>query len=413
MGTPGLGPVWVLCWRYPVLSETIVPTEVAELIRQGVDATLVPLQRPEGTTESFDIPDERILRPHPWPSSRASQLSMLVAVAVANPSGTVRLARRLRQASSEDRRGALVTAACVAKAAAGLARPLHVHAHFAGHLARAAALLSAYFGCTWSTTAHAKEIYTEPTTLAADFRDASFVRAISIHGRDWVARHAGLPVERVPLIHCGVDTAALQPDGEAPGAGADGPLRLVSVGRLVPKKGHELLVRAVSDLRTEGRAVECDIVGEGPEEDAIRALVRELGMDGVVRLHTGVRREPMLRMVSAADAIVMASRKTADRDWEGIPLALVEAMALGRPVVAGDVGGTAELVEGVGILFDGETADSLSAAISRLADLKSAERAEMGARCRARVEEAFSLSKNVARLKTELEGAASAAPRRA
>jgi hypothetical protein len=71
--------VWVVCWRYPVLSETIVPTEVAELIRQGIDAVLVPLHRLEGTTETFGLADDHIMRPAAWPSGRRAQVTMLIS----------------------------------------------------------------------------------------------------------------------------------------------------------------------------------------------------------------------------------------------------------------------------------------------------------------------------------------------
>jgi colanic acid/amylovoran biosynthesis glycosyltransferase len=403
MGSPGIEPVWVLCWRYPVLSETIVPTEAAELARQGMNAILVPLQLLEGTSETFGIPESRILRPAPWPPSTAKRLILLASAAKRSPAGAARLARRLVDYAGDDARGALVTSAQVLGRAHELPPPGHIHAHFAGHLAHVAALLAAFFDCTWSTTAHARDIYTKPERLEADFRDAAFVRTISSHGQEWVGRNAGLDEDKIPLIHCGVDDEALQPEPAAPIGHR--PWRLISVGRLVPKKGHDLLARSVARLRAEGLPLECQVIGEGPEAGALEKLARELGIELVFRVRQGVKREPMLRLLREADAMVLASRVTEDGDREGIPLALMEAMALGKPVIAGDVGGTRELVEGAGALFDGRTEDSLTGALRGVLTLSDPDRAGMVARCRERVEAQFSLRKNVAQFRLRLLGA--------
>lgn len=378
-----------------------MPTEVAELIRQGVDAVLVPLHRPEGHTETFGIADDRIMRPVLWPASRAAQIVMLLSELSKSPAGLLRVIRRIGSYAGDDARGALVSTVQILRSAAGARPPKHIHAHFGGHLAHVAALLAAWFRCTWSVTAHAKDIYTKPERLTADFRDAAFVRTISRHGQSWVAERAGIgSLDRIPLIHCGVDTETLRPAAVAPAS--TGRQRLVSVGRLVPKKGHDLLVEAIARLRAQGLDLECDIIGDGPESERIRALVKARGLDDRVRLLGALDRTRMLQIVADAAAMVLASRVTEDGDQEGIPLALMEAMAFGTPVVAGDVGGTSELVDGAGVLFDGRSAESLAGAIQRVVTLSQPEYDAMRARCRRRVEEEFCLQSNVARLKVQL-----------
>ena len=162
------------------------------------------------------------------------------------------------------------------------------------------------------------------------------------------------------------------------------------------------MVEAIARLCSQGLDLECDIIGDGPESGPILALINARGLEARIRLLGALGRTRMLRLVADADVMVLASRVTEDGDQEGIPLALMEAMALGTPVVAGDVGGTSELVDGAGVLFDGRSAESLAQAIHSVVTLTPDERNEMRAQCRRRVEEGFCLHTNVARLREQL-----------
>ncbi len=130
------------------------------------------------------------------------------------------------------------------------------------------------------------------------------------------------------------------------GLGLDGQFVALSVGRLVARKAHDLLLRAVAELRREGEAVAAVVVGDGPERPRLQALARELGVEDAVHFAGFVPEEALPRYYAAADAFVMASRQLPDRDGvEGFGIVFLEAGAAGLPVVGAATGGIPEAVE--------------------------------------------------------------------
>lgn len=389
--------LWMVCWHYPVVSEVIVVTEFEELLRQGVDGLLVPLHeiREPATSGNFSI--ERVMRPAELPSNRLGQLGLALNVAIRNPWRFLLCLRRVLSYVGDDARGALKTFLQIVSANAKPFNPEHIHAHFGGHLAHVASLMAIYYGCRWSTTVHAKDIYMRPKRLAVDFRDASFVRTISQHGQDWVLRYCpNLEQSRVLLIHCGVDTQKIQVVRTNGVARKE--FRLLSVGRLVAKKGHDILIEACALLRDKGFAIKCEIIGEGPERQRLEGLITKKSLSSIVILLGALPRSDVLEHLAQSDAMVLASRESSDGDREGIPLVLMEAMAMGKPVIAGQVGGVGELVTRGGIVITNISAHGLASAIEGLVTMPAVERRKLGQFGRTRVEEAFSLQKNMLEL---------------
>lgn len=137
---------------------------------------------------------------------------------------------------------------------------------------------------------------------------------------------------------------------------------VVSVGSLVPKKGHDVLITALSSMR-DVRAV---IVGRGPLRKDLEQAVRELGVADRVTLAGAMSEEDVRTLMARAALCCLACRPTASGDQDGIPVALMEAMAVGTPVISTRVGAIEELVEGAGILVDPEDAEALTTAIEYL-----------------------------------------------
>ena len=178
------------------------------------------------------------------------------------------------------------------------------------------------------------------------------------------------------IVHYGIE-----PDGEPRPYRGDVP-RLLCVGRLIPIKGHIVLLRAFAEARRQVPALELDIAGRGPLEPALRALAKELDVEEAVRFLGYV--SPVQRALEEAAAVVVPSM------GEGFGMVALEAMERARPVIAAEIGGLGELVEdGVtGYLVPAGEAEPLAAAIVRLAsDLSRA--AEMGAAGRRRALEHF------------------------
>ena len=243
----------------------------------------------------------------------------------------------------------------------------HVHAHLLHHPATAAWAMHRLTGLPFSVTVHADDLYTGPALLDAKVADARFVATISEYNRRLL--HAAVPgAGRIEVIHCGVDVGTL------PYRERRQIRRLVCVARLVRPKGHADLLRALATVVGDLPELTLDIVGDGEERESLEELARGLGLAGRVRFHGALPSPAVRRFLDLADAFVLPLRHEADGTlqtgcMDGIPVALMEAMACGLPVVTGDLGGVPELVqhERNGWLVEPCRPDAVAAALRRLA----------------------------------------------
>ncbi len=144
---------------------------------------------------------------------------------------------------------------------------------------------------------------------------------------------------------------------------------LLSVGRLVEKKGHRYLVEAVALLRQRGIAARAVMVGDGPERPALVDLIARHQLQDTVHLHPPVTQTELRALLPEADLFVLPCVVAADGDRDGIPVSLMEAMAAGLPVVSTTVSGIPELVdETTGVLVPPRDAPALAAALAALLD---------------------------------------------
>ncbi|MEM7226378.1 MAG: glycosyltransferase family 4 protein [Pseudomonadota bacterium] len=219
----------------------------------------------------------------------------------------------------------------------------------------------------------------KPLTITARGTDINLIPRFALPRRQilWAGRQAaamiavcqalkdemialGLDGARIRVLRNGVDLEGFKPlnrTAERDRLGVSGPV-ILSAGHLIPRKGHDFVVRALAQI-PEATLL---IVGKGPEEAALKALVDELGLGARVRFVGGVPHEEMPRYYSAADLLVLAS------DREGWPNVLLESMACGTPVVASRIWGNPEVVTApaAGLLFDRRDPDLIADAVSRL-----------------------------------------------
>jgi glycosyltransferase involved in cell wall biosynthesis len=192
---------------------------------------------------------------------------------------------------------------------------------------------------------------------------------------------------------------------------------IVSVGRLREKKGLDTLIDACALLRDRGQSFNCEIVGYGEEQPKLEAQIARLQLGAHVRLLGKLAREQVIERYARAAVYVQPARIAADGDRDGIPNVLLEAMAMGLPVVASRVSGIPELVEHeiTGVLVESDDAHALADAIGRVLNQPSLC-ADIACRARTTVTERFDNDRNLrqlcALLEQQPEGAA-AAPARA
>lgn len=237
----------------------------------------------------------------------------------------------------------------------------HVHVHMANNGA-AVALLAAEFdpGLSYSLTIHgsAEFFNVETLRLKAKAENAVFVRCISHFCRAQVMAWTSPDVwGRFHVVHCGVDPEQYAPaQREQPG---DGPLRLLTIGRVHPIKGYHLLLEACRALSDEVLDWTLDLVGDGPELPELRRYAVRLGIADRVVFSGAVGQQDIQQHFDRADLFVLSSF------MEGVPVVLMEGMAKGLPVIATRVGGVPELVkDGVsGWLVSPGCAVSLAAAL--------------------------------------------------
>lgn len=281
----------------------------------------------------------------------------------------------------------------------------HVHAHFATHPAVAALAVHRLAGIPFSFTAHGSDLHVDRTMLGAKVRAAAFAVTVSEYNREVIVRECGEPVRgKVHVVHCGVDPGTFAP--RAPDA-PRGALRIVCVGSLEEVKGHAHLLEACRVLRGRGVELRCDLAGDGPLRAELEAQVARAGLRGRVRLHGGLPRPAVLRLLGQADVAVLASRPTRQGKREGIPVALMEAMACGLPVVSTSISGIPELVESgrTGFLVPPADAVALADALEALA-ADPGLRARMGRAGRERVVRDFDLRSGARALLRLIEAAA-------
>lgn len=388
--------------RYPVLTETFIREELQTMIADGIEVRVYPLRGPQDTAWVIaGEPDggisERVRRFGFALSMRnlgALTRELLRAPVVFNQAGL-----RLLRVSPGGVAGlakALFVLPKLCRIAGDIRAwgPCHVHAHFANLPAASAAFLGRLLPATCSFTSHAFDIYgrdrasLDRLTGAVDF-------AVTISERNRAFHQAGLPAaerSKVHVVHCGVDTAKFP--GGPPGHGP-----LVAVGRLVPKKGFDLLVRAVAALRDERIDVQCRIIGEGEQRRELEGLITGLGVADRVQLLGPLPPAAVRDALADATALVLPCIEAPGGDVDGIPVSLMEAMSMQKVVVTSDVSGIRELVTDGhdGILLPAGDVAALARALARLARGE-VDVATMGRLARDKVEAEFHSARNARRL---------------
>lgn len=276
-------------------------------------------------------------------------------------------------------------------------RTRHIHAHFANNAASVAFFASRLIGASFSFTAHAFDLFADPLLLGEKVRAAAFVVAISEYNRRFLEEYVPEEAERVKVVHCGIDPREYSAPGRM---GSIRRPEILSIGQLVEKKGFPYLLGALKRLAEKGTPFHCTILGDGYEKEKLARMVEAYGLQNRVQLAGPVYQDVARSYLFVADIFVLPCVVAANGDRDGIPVALMEAMAAGLPVVSTAVSGIPELIHhgDTGFLVPPRDEEALAEALEELlADQELRER--LGARGRDKVVREFNLEKSALQLR--------------
>lgn len=220
----------------------------------------------------------------------------------------------------------------------------HIHAHYATHPALVAWIVHRLTGISYSVTVHAHDIFVEESMLNTKLRDSIQIVAISEYNKAHLIKILGSWVsDMIQVIHCGVDSDLYSVHNHQ--SEKKEIYEIVSIGSLQPYKGYQYLIQACAILRDRGVRFHCRIIGGGGLHSELSSLIRANNLNGMVQLLGPKNQDDIACILSSADCYVQPSIVTPSGKMEGIPVALMEAMVSGIPVVASSLSGIPELVK--------------------------------------------------------------------
>jgi colanic acid/amylovoran biosynthesis glycosyltransferase len=369
--------------QYPKVSHTFIRREILALERRGVEVLRIALRGWDGEVVDPDDATERARTRYVLREGAPALLVATLRMLVTRPVRFMRalmLAWRMSRGAERPLPVHLVYLAEACRIVPWLqaADIQHLHAHFGTNPAEVAMLAHVLGGPPWSFTVHGPEEFDKAPLigLAEKAKRCRFVAAISSYGRSQLYRllpHEAWP--KVKVVPCGLD-----PDYFAGPASAAAP-RFVCVGRLCEQKGQLLLIEAAHQLAERGIGFELVLAGDGEMRPAIEAAIARADLGHCVRVTGWIGSAQVREEIVASRALVLPSFA------EGLPVVLMEAMALDRPVISTYVAGIPELVVAGehGWLVPAGDADALAAAMAACLDTPVDILARMGESARARV----------------------------
>lgn len=375
--------------QFPSWSETFIVREIQALIEAGVDVRIVSLKPSAETMVQADAAAllDRVHQPPSLPATFGGALLALLR----QPAQVIGVCTTI-VADTWRTPGVLVRSlGTLCRGLCHLPRlrafdPQFIHAHWSTYPTTAAWALSRLMQRPFGFTCHAHDVFRNQQMLPRKIREAAVPVTISRHNVDFLNRHVSSEASRrLKVIHCGVDLRqiAWTPDNRV----GD---RIVGVGRLSPEKGFHTLVEALATLRDGGTPFTCTVIGEGPARAELEAQIERLDLGSQVALAGAQPQEYVRAQLASATVFTLPCQVAANGSRDGIPVALMEAMASGCPVVSCPVSGVPELIgdDVHGLLAREGDAASLAHALKRLLE-DSSLRQRLARAARQRIEVEF------------------------
>ncbi|MEK9141118.1 MAG: glycosyltransferase [Nitrospirota bacterium] len=390
---------------FPKVSETFILQEVLDLETLGVNLTIYALQSPTDTIThglADQVRASVTYLPDSFLTFRQSPLWAHMRLFMGSPRRYLSTMRFWLRTAEHPSWSKFVQAGSLATALQD-DRIDHLHVHFANAPTSVAELTHRFTGIPYSITGHAKDIFlATPATLRRKMRHAEFVVTCTEHNRQYLHDLSDNDTPIYCLYH-GLNLDRFDQLGTNHPARRSTIPTIVSVGRFRDKKGFPTLIRACHLLAVRGHRFRCCIVGCGPLQADLDALIRELNLEEVVTLVGQKTLEEVVALYQEADMFALPCQVSQDGDRDGIPNVLMEAMACRLPVVTTEVSGIPELVQHDhnGLLVPQQDPDAVALALALLID-KPALRERLGSAGRETIMQRFSSSHAAHQLKALL-----------
>lgn len=371
--------------KYPLVTQTFIRREIQALERLGFTVERISVQGGDHELVSDDDRRESALTRYVVKRGWIPLIAGLARTAASEPRNMARAVGRTVRLGWGTGRGPLVFIAYLAQACT-VARWVrhagvqHIHAHFGNNSTDVAALASALTGIPFSFTVHGPWEFDRPESIALTQKIpvAAFAVTISSFGRSQLYRWADrADWSKIHIVRCGVDAEFRDVSVTDPPDNRE----FVCVGRYSEQKGQLLLLDAIAEIRRRGGQCHVTLIGDGEMRQALEERIAEHGLEGWVTLAGSQPGETVRRAMQGSRALLLPSFA------EGLPVVLMEAMALGRPALTTYVAGIPELVvEGEsGWLFPAGSVAAIADAIEACLSATPEQLAEMGTNARGAV----------------------------
>ncbi|WP_392479549.1 glycosyltransferase [Nostoc sp. C110] len=393
--------------RYPRYSETFVVNEILAHEAAGLDIEIFALRPPCDTHFQNIISQVRATVNYirkPIQGRMSESLNSLTPTAASYFWAELQEASKVipdfwpKLAYAQGEQASTVYQAAWLAREARLKGITHFHAHF-GTVATSVARLASHFtGIPYTFTAHAKDIFHESVEfedMQRKLKDAATVVTVSDYNLNYLQKTYGAAAKRVQRIYNGLDLRQLQYSSPA-----DRPPLIISVSRLIEKKGLSILIDACAILKRINCDFQCQIVGTGSLEPILQQKIQNLGLQSIVEIIGPRPQNDVFYLMQQAAVFAAPYIIGQDGNRDGLPTVLLEAMALGTPCVSTDVTGIPELVRDrqTGLIVPQHDAEQLAIALQQLLT-NPALRVKLSTQARQLIESEFDIHRNSAALR--------------
>ncbi|MFK7897271.1 MAG: glycosyltransferase family 4 protein [Myxococcota bacterium] len=385
--------------QYPKVSHTFIRREIKALEEMGHEVTRISIRKSDAGVVVDEADIAELSRTHILLGSKSEMVRGFFSALMESPLDLLGVLFGAMARGLDTGSGLIRPIAYVMEAVAliNLCREQgvqHVHVHFATNAATVAWIARRLGGPTYSQTIHGPDEWDGPVRhwLASKIEDSAFTAVISSYARAqalrWIGAEHGA---RLHEVHCTVDDAFF--DAAVP-IKDDQPMQFVSVGRLTPQKGPLVLLEAFSRLLESGVKANLVMAGDGELREIVDARIKALGLEEHVRITGWVDEATVRSLLNESRCFVLPSFA------EGLPVVIMEALALQRPVLSTYVAGIPELVrpgENGWLVPAGDVAQ-LTEALKRVVETPASELREMGAAGADRVRAEHSVATEAAKI---------------